>query len=208
MTLRNTGDLELYILGKNKPTGYKVILIKWVDSENRVFTRNMLAKRGEILEHLRKSEGKAYLLNAKIHKNNNIYIQKFGDKSVIIKSLAIKLREIFEERYGTETDLAGYCIQASELLQAIYKVYGIQSKTVEGWCEYDDEYYGQDRPYDEHTWLEIPLNNQNKLEQPLYVDITADQFNNGMDIENQFSSIIIRKGLPHGMCYREPDIYE
>lgn len=203
-----TGNLEICLIQKNQNTGYKVVLITWVDRENKILTRKAVTKRGEILEYLRKSKGTTYLINATIHKNNNIYIQKFRDKSAIIKGLAVKLRKIFEELYGKETDIAGYCIQASELLQAIYKVYGIQSKTVEGWCEYDDEYYGQDRPYDEHTWLEISLNNQNKFKQSLYVDITADQFNNGMYIENQFDGVIIRTGLPHGMSYREPVIYE
>ena len=40
--------------------------------------------------------------------------------------------------------------------------------------------------------------------------VTADQFNYGMAIENEFAEIIVQEGLPHGMEYDEPswDDYE
>ena len=74
---------------------------------------------------------------------------------------------------------------------------GIQAKTVEGWCQFDDEHYGSDRPWDPHTWIEIPDLN-------LYIDITADQFNYGMAKENEYGPVIVQQGLPHGMRYDEP----
>lgn len=118
-----------------------------------------------------------------------------------IKRIATMVRGIFEHRYGSGTDLAGHCIEASETLLAIYNALGFRGvKTVEGWCEFDDEYYGSDRPYDPHTWLEF--------DNGLYVDITADQFNPGMYEDTKYNKIIVRHGLPHGMSYSEPVIYE
>ena len=200
--LRSIGFLEVCLLEKNKPKGYKVVLIRWVDCENKIYIKRVLAKRKEILRYLEDNKDVTVLLNGSIHKDKSIYIHKPKNKLEVVNYIANRLRSVFEKAYGINTDLCGYCIQASEMLQAIYKVYNIQSKTVEGWCEFDDEYYGSDRPYDPHTWLEILLKGQMK---PLYVDITADQFNPGMYKENEFSGVIINLGLPHGMTYDEPE---
>lgn len=113
-----------------------------------------------------------------------------------IKSLAQNVRRDMTSTYGS--DLAGYCIEASErIVHALSEQLGITARTVEGWCRFDDECYGSDRPWDPHTWAEIPS-------LKLYVDITADQFNCGMDLENEFSDVIVQEGLPHGMQYTEP----
>lgn len=101
-------------------------------------------------------------------------------------------------------DLVGACIEASEkIAKRIRSELGVEAVTVEGWCRYDDECYGSDRPWDPHTWVEVPSLN-------LYIDVTADQFNYGMYSENDFPKVIVREGLPHGMCYDEPtwDDYE
>lgn len=119
-----------------------------------------------------------------------------------IRAVAEKIREEMISLYGD--DLAGECIEASEkIVQALSDTLGIKAKTVEGWCRYDDEYYGSDRPWDPHTWVEIE-----SLQ--IYIDVTADQFNYGMTCENEFQPVIVRKGLPHGMQYEEPswDDYE
>lgn len=101
-----------------------------------------------------------------------------------------------ERIYGTGTDLAGHCIEASEYIVAILKSLGFaQAKTVEGYCLYDNGDFCSDVPYDPHTWVEL---------EGLYLDVTADQFNCGMFRENEFSSILFTKGMPHGITIDEP----
>ena len=113
-----------------------------------------------------------------------------------IKSLAEKVRHEMTAIYGD--DLAGHCIEASErIVQGLSAQHGLAAKAVEGWCRFDDECYGSDHPWDPHTWVELPSLN-------IYVDITADQFNYGMAIGNEFSSVVVQEGLPHGMQYEQP----
>ena len=119
-----------------------------------------------------------------------------------VKTVALSTRNEIVSIYGE--DLAGYCIEASEnIVKRLRDELRLDAKTVEGWCRFDDECYGSDHPWDPHTWVEIPSLG-------LYVDVTADQFNYGMYTENEFSEIIVQKGLPHGMEYDEPswDDYE
>ena len=137
---------------------------------------------------------KLYIVN--IAPNN----YKISIDILIAKKVAETVRKAFTEHIGTGTDLAGYCILASTLICEILKELGIKDvKTVEGWCSYDDEYYGSDRPYDEHTWVELG---------EWYIDVTADQFNPGMELDNEYTGIIVTKGLPHGMSYDEPEYYD
>ena len=131
--------------------------------------------------------------------NYNIESDKgFRIKSdeTIFKIVASSVRKCLEEKIGTGTDLAGHCIEASSLIESILKELGFDAKSIEGWCSYDDECYGSDRPYDEHTWVEC---------NGYYIDATADQFNPGMDIDNNFNKVIVHKGLIHNMSYEEPE---
>lgn len=126
-----------------------------------------------------------------------IVVRRIEKSTNTVVRVAKLVRNVLEAKYGTGTDLAGTCIEASETLAAIYRELGFKGvKTVEGWCMFDDDSCCSDRPYDEHTWVE--------LSGKIYVDITADQFNPGMYLENKFKPIIICEGLPHGMCYDEP----
>lgn len=110
--------------------------------------------------------------------------------------IAQSVRDEMIAIYGD--DLQGKCIEASEkIVERILLDLGIEAITVEGWCQYDDECYGSDRPWDEHTWVEMP-------ELGLYIDVTAEQFNHGMFSENDYAAVIVCKGLPHGMRYDEP----
>ena len=105
-----------------------------------------------------------------------------------------------EAKYGKGTDLCGRCIEASELIVANLKYWGCNDyNTVEGWCEFDDDSNCSDAPYDPHTWVEMGN---------IYIDVTADQFNYNMYKENEYPPILIHKGLPHGMCYEEPEGWE
>lgn len=118
-----------------------------------------------------------------------------------IKMAAKSVRLYITSTYGIGIDLCGRCIEASDLLAAILKYLGVYAETVEGWCKYDIEDYGSERSYDEHTWVELK-------DQNIYIDVTADQFNYGMEEENKFKGITVSKGLPHGMVYDEPEDYE
>lgn len=117
----------------------------------------------------------------------------------IIQEIATQVRKEMVDKYGTETDLAGRCIEASDRIVELLSEKGIEAKAVEGWCMYDDEYYGSDRPYAEHTWVE--------LEDSTYIDVTADQFNVAMYEGNKLSEIIIGD-MPECMIYDEPELDE
>ena len=78
--------------------------------------------------------------------------------------MALSIRDEMVSVYGE--DLAGYCIEASEIIvDRLQNELGIEAKAVEGWCRFDDESYGSDHPWDPHTWVEIPSLG-------LYVDLT------------------------------------
>lgn len=110
--------------------------------------------------------------------------------------LAQHVRNEMVQCYGP--DLQGKCIEASDrIVKSLSEMLNLEANTVEGWCRFDDEHYGSDRPWDPHTWVEIPALN-------LFVDVTADQFNWGMFSENEYPPVTICQGLPHGMQYDEP----
>ena len=117
----------------------------------------------------------------------------------IIQEIATQVRKEMVDKYGEGTDLAGHCIEASDRIVDLLTNSDIEAKTVEGWCIYDDDYYGSDRPYDEHTWVE--------LNDGTYIDVTADQFNDGMYTENELPKIIIGN-IPNCMVYNEPELDE
>ena len=110
----------------------------------------------------------------------------------IIYSICKKVRKELIEKYG-EDNLHGKCIEASDKIIKLLSEQNIQSHYVEGWCIYDDEQYGSDRQYDEHTWVE--------LEDKTYIDVTADQFSYGMF--RDIPEIIIGE-KPEYMIYDEP----
>jgi len=115
----------------------------------------------------------------------------------LLRNILLMVRAHLEKKYGAE-NLAGKCIEASEIIVAILKAFGYENAhTVEGWCHYDDPAGCSNRDYDEHTWVELD---------GLYIDVTADQFNPYMD--KPFDKIIINTGLSHGMCYEEPETDE
>lgn len=120
-----------------------------------------------------------------------------------VMDIAVGVRNEMVSEYGE--DLQGRCVEASDriLEKILGSGFGIEVVSPGGWCQFDDEYYGSDHPWDPHTWVEVPALG-------LYVDVTADQFNYGMDAENEYPVVIVQKGLPHGMRYDEPswDEYE
>ena len=119
------------------------------------------------------------------------------DKNGKIYQICKQVRDEFVNKFGQGTCLAGHCIDASDRIVELLSNIGIKAKTIEGWCVYDDEYYGSDRPYDEHTWVE--------LDDGTYIDVTADQFNDGMWDENKLPEIIIGN-KPDCMVYNEPEL--
>lgn len=140
----------------------------------------------------------AIFLNFELHNNQPILI-KFNSENDLITHILKQLRTFFETTIGTDTDLAGYCIQTSEYIKTVLTLLNFKNvRTKEGWCRYDLDDYGSDCPWDPHTWCEY---------EDYYLDITADQFNYGMYCENEFPPVIFQKGLPHGMQYTCPDSF-
>lgn len=103
------------------------------------------------------------------------------------------VRKWMVDHYGTGVNLAGHCIEASGLLCSIIQLLGIEAETMEGWVRYDDDRYCS-VPYDAHTWVEARIDGNT-----YYIDVTADQFNYGMDPEHKFEGTIIQQGYPHGV---------
>lgn len=92
--------------------------------------------------------------------------------------------------------LHGACIEASDLIVAKLRAIGVEAANVEGWCLYDDEYYGSDRPYDEHTWVQASIG-----EESIFIDVTLDQFQGGMD---DFIAPIVIGEVPTFLVLDEP----
>lgn len=72
--------------------------------------------------------------------------------------------------------LYGTCIEASDLISKELCAAGIFAEPIEGWCCYDDPCYGTDRSFDEHTWVVARIGDQE-----IFVDVTLDQFQGGMN---------------------------
>lgn len=195
-------EITYGFLGKWGKNIYKILIFRWNPKIRKIETRDQLLSHKDLLFVIQKYNVR--LINATVQKSGVIYFRKWHDAEHKIKTTAEILRESLVKQYGSSTDLCGHCIEASELLRDIFSTMGIPCHTIEGWCEFDDEYYGSDRPYDPHTWLEIPRRGGKSV----YVDITADQFNPGMYEETKYDGIIIQFGLPHGMRYDEPVEYD
>ena len=111
----------------------------------------------------------------------------------VLYQCAQKAREYITSKYGTEADLCGKCIEASEYLVNLLNNKGINAKTVEGYIIYDNDENCSDRAWDEHTWVE--------LSDGTVVDITVEQFNPRMDFD--YPDILIQTD-PHGYVYNKP----
>ena len=114
-------------------------------------------------------------------------------KSAIIKQCAKKARDYIVSKYGTDTDLCGKCIEASDYLIDLLSDANIPAKVVEGYIIYDNDENCSDRAWDEHTWVE--------LSDRTVVDVTVEQFNPMMDVD--YPPILIQKN-PHGYVYDKP----
>ena len=186
----------------NGTTMFKMELFNYIPSKYCYHISEYKTNRTEVLKAIKNR--KLVLCNVSITSDNKIRVLDFRKMEVkdFIKHILVVCRGYIEAIHGTGTDLCGSCIEASELIVFILKYFGYNNcKTVEGWCEYDDDSSCSDRPYDEHTWVELENGR-------IYVDITADQFNYCMYKSNKFAPIIMQRDLPHGMCYEEPEGWE
>lgn len=185
------------IIQKEKILGYNIVAFRHIGSWNFEEVRFTIAKEQIIALSDAK---KLYIINY-YERNNNIPVVRIIQKNKNqVENILKTVRKYMVDNYGDGTNLAGKCIMASELIVKLLHLIGFnEAKAVEGWCHYDYEDYGSDRPYDEHTWVELG---------DYYLDVTADQFNLGMEKENEFEGIIFNHGLPHGMCYEEPNDYD
>lgn len=183
--------------GEPEKNTYKIIYFKYNKTTMTCSVHNKIVSY-KVMVDLINSES-VYVINSYLKCGTQVVIRRFDINDRFILKIAMAVREQMETLYGVGTDLAGHCIEASETIAAILTTCGAKCKVVEGWCEFDDEYYGSDRPYDPHTWVEIGK---------VYLDVTADQFNPGMYPENKYPPVLVNLGLPHGMSYREPIIWE
>lgn len=127
-----------------------------------------------------------------------------GQPAVMVKlrEAARVVRDWMTSHYGKGVSLAGHCIEASELLVQILHLLDMDAEMVEGWLHYDDTRYCEFE-YDPHTWVEVTIDRK-----MFYVDVTADQFNYGMDPEAQFPPIIVQEGYPHGISRQCGEVKE
>lgn len=110
-----------------------------------------------------------------------------------IRQAAVIVRDWMVQHYGEGINLAGHCIEASDLLVQILKLVGYdKAETVEGIVTYDDDRYA-DSGYDSHVWVRVVEEGRT-----LFVDVTGDQFNYGMDPENKIPGIVVAEKLPEG----------
>ena len=132
---------------------------------------------------------------------NNDFISTYGDIVEVVR----QTRTEFENKYCTHQegvidghDMAGHCIEASEILVNKLTQRGYSCVIIEGWCQYDYYESCSDRSYDAHTWVEIL-----KADGNLYVDVTGDQFDWGLEVENHFGGAYIGETPVH-MWVEEP----
>ena len=111
----------------------------------------------------------------------------------IVKNCAKQARKYIVSKYGTETNLCGKCIEASDYLVELLHSNNISAKTVEGYIVYDIDENCSDRAWDEHTWVE--------LDDGTVVDVTVEQFNYQM--YDEYPPILIEKN-PYGYTYERP----
>lgn len=191
----------LYVLGSFlNITSYRCLVLQYDNTEQTVnidacpTTELSFAEISKML-----TESRAVICNAIVGTEDKLRPIDITQEN-IIQTTADSVRKYMEINYGVDTDLCGHCIEASELIVAILGLYDIKARTVEGWCRYDDDYYGSDVPYDPHTWVEVDGGDGK-----IYIDVAADQFNNGMWDGNEYPAVLVSRYLPHGMSYKKPD---
>lgn len=116
-----------------------------------------------------------------------------------VMQAATIVRSWLVDHYGEGVNLAGHCIEASDLIASILSLLDSEARVVEGWVLYDNTQYCS-TPYDAHTWVEVKVGTD-----WYYLDVTADQFNYGMDPEFRFPPIILQKGYPHGVTLEQQE---
>ena len=120
--------------------------------------------------------------------------ESFNNSNNVVYQCAKEARNYITNKYGTETDLCGRCIEASDYLVKLLNDKGVKAQTVEGYVVYDIDENCSDRAWDEHTWVE--------LEDGTVVDVTVEQFNYQM--YEDYPPILIEKD-PHGYVYEKPN---
>lgn len=121
------------------------------------------------------------------------------DLLAVVRNVALSVRKNLELRF-LYPGLAGTCIEASESIVQELAAVKVKARTVEGWCLYDDEHYGSDRSYDEHTWVEVDAGDD-----VLFVDVTLDQFQPGMN--DPIEPVVIGE-MPRFLVLDEPREFE
>lgn len=180
----------------NKLVGFNIVAIQYEQHTYKCVKKEYYVQTSDFIAQIKSD--KIVPINFTLKSNGVIVKHAYKSGKDIIEKVAIAMRNLLEKRYGTGTDLCGRCIEASSYLETILRTFGVTDiKQVEGWCLFEDEDYGSDRPYDEHTWLELGNGKY-------YLDITADQFNPAFFGKEHFKSIEFRCGVPKEMMHTEP----
>lgn len=119
-----------------------------------------------------------------------------------IYEIAKKVREQIQLEIGNK-DLKGFCKYCSNKIRLLLRLKGYRTKLIKGrfmvespdLVSIDPIYWGsEDTYYPPHYWVEIDN---------LIIDVTADQFNVELDVENHMDEIVIGtyEELPRYMPY-------
>lgn len=116
----------------------------------------------------------------------------------IINDIANKVRDIITKKYGTQQDLSGHCLQASDKIVQLLKEHKIKSKVISGYILLDDQ-LGWQYPYEYHYWVQCD---------GYFIDVTIEQFNNFLPYDIQsFPPICVFNKTPDCLVKRKPRSY-
>ena len=133
--------------------------------------------------------------------NTVLEILTFTNLISAAKHTVQTLRTYMNQTYGPGENLSGHCIEAAELLVRMLRANGVSdARSVDGFCRLDDG-----SGFANHSWTEIyGPEFETKQSKFWYADITAEQFNDAMNPENQFQEIMLQPSLPATLCYEKP----
>ena len=174
---------------------YNVTAIRYM---SRLMCVNYEIAKDELINRV--SSNDYYALNFIIRSDDKIIINNGISTSDFITKTAYKVRGYMVDSYGTEDSLIGHSDEAADIIIKILSLHGIQSRKINGWCKWDKTNWRNKIECDKRSWVE--------LTNGTFIDVTADQFNYGMNDDRQYKSVIVQNSLPYGIIIENPKISE
>lgn len=115
-----------------------------------------------------------------------------------IRSIGYGLRDKLDQKHAS---LRGRCVGVSQKYKEELLKDNIDSKLVEGWCIYNKFENCTDRPYDEHTWLKVNIDDNSSV----FADLTLDQFQPYRT--NELEPVVIGQ-RPDFLYYTKPNKHD